>query len=95
MTDNRFQVFVEHLERAAREHLAARGKAPREEYRLRVEECPVHGPSCARVTVGMLREHFNVLLAEPAAAAVLLLATVLPPLAGPADSEARRGTGQG
>lgn len=86
MSHQRFRVFTEEINRAAREHLAARGKVAREEYRLRVEECPVHGPLCARVTIGMLREHFDVFLTEPATAASLLLATVLPPPLHPAGS---------
>lgn len=73
------QSFAESLNGAAWEILARRGLSPAEEFRMSVEECPVHGAGCARVTYGMLREHIAWARTDPAAAAATLLGTMLPP----------------
>jgi hypothetical protein len=44
-----------------------------------VEACPEHGPSCARVVYGMLREHIDWTREEPVALAGRLVGTMLPP----------------
>jgi hypothetical protein len=70
--------FAAALEDAAREYLASRGVAPAEEYRLLVEECPVHGPGCARVTYGMLRQHVVWARGDATELAAGMLGTMLP-----------------
>jgi hypothetical protein len=77
----RIEQFAAALGRAARTYLAARDVAEAVCYHLAVEPCPLHGPSCARVTYGMLREHFFWRSASVASLAASLLYTMLPPLA--------------
>ncbi len=72
------RAFAAALDAAGWDHLAGRGVAPDERYRLVVEECPVHGAGCARVTFGMFREHVEWARADPAATAAGLLGTMLP-----------------
>jgi hypothetical protein len=79
----RLTAFAAALDRAGREYLTGRGVAPAEKYRLRVGACPGHGPGCALVTYGALREHVSWTRVDPAAAAAALLATLLPPGSGP------------
>jgi hypothetical protein len=75
----RLKAFAAALDAAGWEYLARRGVDPDEKYRLLIEECPVHGPGCARVTFGMLREHVEWTRADPAEAAAAMLGTMLPP----------------
>jgi hypothetical protein len=70
--------FAAALDGAGWEYLARRGAAPAELFRLQVEECPVHGPGCARVTYGMLRDHVVWARADAAEAAAAMLRTMLP-----------------
>jgi hypothetical protein len=76
---SRLKAFAAALDAAGWRYLAGRGVDEDERYRLRVEECPEHGPLCARVTFGMLNEHLAWMRADPAAVAAKLLATMLPP----------------
>ncbi len=71
--------FAAELDRAGWEYLTNRGVAPAEPFRLGVEKCPVHGPGCARVTYGMLRDHVQWALADAAALAPGMLRTMLTP----------------
>ncbi len=84
----RLEAFAATLERAGEEYLALRGVASLEMYRLAVEACPLHGPGCARVTCGMLREHVGWERADPAHLAATLLRTILPPI--PSGSQSNR-----
>jgi hypothetical protein len=70
--------FTEELARVADTFLADRGVACREDYLLRVEECPVHGPVCARVTYGELRDHVTWRWADPTTVASAMLTTMVP-----------------
>jgi hypothetical protein len=80
MMDHRLKVFAAVLDRAAREYLALRGAAPHQVYRLAVEECPVHGADCARITYGMFRDHVEWEGSDPEHLAAALLRTMLPPI---------------
>jgi hypothetical protein len=79
MPRHNFLTWVAALERAAqdlaggRPDLAARGP-----FRLETEPCPQHGPDCARVTYGCLRDHIGWAKADPAEVAAALLQTMLP-----------------
>jgi hypothetical protein len=72
------KVFADALDRAGWQYLERRGVVANDCYRLLVEDCDVHGPGCARVTFGMLREHIEWVRAVPAELAAKLLATMLP-----------------
>jgi hypothetical protein len=78
MTYHSLHGFSDALGRAARDFLAGRGVPPSDDYRLRVEECPVHGPGCARVVYGALRDHVVWARANAAEVAAALLETMLP-----------------
>jgi hypothetical protein len=80
MRNHNLEAFAGALDRAGRSFLAGRGVARTETYRLLVEACPVHGPLCARVTYGMLREHVAWGRADASEAAATLLGTMLPPI---------------
>jgi hypothetical protein len=45
---------------------------------VRAEPCAEHGPDCAHVTYGMLRDHFAWAEVDPLALAERLVATMLP-----------------
>jgi hypothetical protein len=85
--------FAAALDRAGREYLVSRGVAPGEEFRFQVEDCPVHGLGCVRVTYGMLREHVDWAGTDVRAAAATMLGTMLPPqaaadgIAGPSPED--------
>ena len=79
MRNQDLEAFAGALDRAGRTYLAERGVVRTEAYRLLVEACPVHGPLCARVTYGMLREHVAWDRADATEAAATLLGTMLPP----------------
>jgi hypothetical protein len=71
------QEFANRLHTAAREMLASEGLAYSDEYRLQVEECPVHGPHCARVVYGMLRDHISWRWADPAKTAATMIRSMM------------------
>jgi hypothetical protein len=71
--------FATALDSAGWQFLAERGEILAEDFRLQVEECPIHGPGCARVTYGMLRDHVTWARADAMALAATLLQTMLPP----------------
>jgi hypothetical protein len=79
MRNHDLEAFASALDRAGRTYLAERGVVRTEAYHLLVEECPVHGRMCARVTYGMLREHVAWYRADAAAEAAILPGTMLPP----------------
>ncbi len=80
MNYHSLSAFAAALDRAARDFLVGRGVAPSDDYRLHVEECPVHGPACARVTYGALRDHVSWPRADAAETAAGMLQTMLPPV---------------
>jgi hypothetical protein len=69
--------FAAALDRVARDLLAARGLAGREEYLPRTETCPVHGPGCARVVYGVLLDHVGWRWAEPRKTADVMLRSLV------------------
>jgi hypothetical protein len=75
----RLKAFAAALDRAGRQFMLLRGLGAQEKYRLLVEECPIHGPGCARVTYGVLRDHVRWSQADPAEVAAALIGTMLPP----------------
>jgi hypothetical protein len=79
----RLQAFASALDRAGTEYITARGVAPDDSYRLFVEECPVHGTRCARVTYGILRDHVLWGHADVRQLAACLLKTMLAPTRPP------------
>ena len=76
------QRFADALERAGREYLTRRGVTPTDCHRLIVENCPTHGPGCARVTYGALYDHVEWMQADPAQLAATMLRTMVPPPVG-------------
>jgi hypothetical protein len=79
--------FAAAFDRAARDFLAARGITTIEGFNLQLENCPIHGPACVRVTYGVLRDHFSMNRSDPADVAVALLSTMLPADAGDTVTE--------
>jgi hypothetical protein len=70
--------FAKSLDSAAREFLRSSGVDSNEKYRIRVEECPLHGIDCALVIYGMLCDHVIWRWAEPKRIAAATMQSMLP-----------------
>jgi hypothetical protein len=84
------KAFSDALDGAGWEYLSRRNVAQADRFRFRVDECPIHGPGCARVTYGMLPEHVVWSRTDAVDAAAAMLGTMLPAMSNARGDGQRR-----